>query len=115
MQQRVICLVFVDRARLGLEARDQVETFDRQRAGPELGMRGEKGGELVKRRLVEPGQGDVRREFARLRRQPDATQRLLDLVAQRDQLGAALDPDPKAPRLVSTAENTRPGELQGEA
>src|SRR5215469_14081432 len=115
MQQRVICLVFVDRARLGLEAGDQTKAFDRQRVGPELRMRGEKAGELVERWLMEPRQGDVRREFARLRCQSDANQRLLDLVAQCNQLGGALDPYPKAPRFVAAAENAGSGELQGEA
>src|SRR6266850_2570796 len=115
MQQRVICLVFVDRARLGLEARDQTKAFDRQRVGAELGMRGEIAGELVERRLMEPRQGDVWREFAGLRRQSDANQRLLDLVAQRDQLGAALDPYPKAARFVAAPKNAGPGELQSEA
>src|SRR5438552_3695577 len=115
VQQRVICLVFVDRARLGLEARDQAKTLDRQRVGAELRMRREIAGELVERRLMEPRQGDVRREFARLRRQPNANQRLLDLVAQRNQLGAALDPYPEAARLVTTAENAGPGKLQRKA
>src|SRR6516162_5100359 len=38
---------------------------------------------------------------------------MLDLVAQPNELGRALDPYPQAARLVAAAENAGPGELQG--
>ena len=78
----------------------RLNAVDRERLGAEPGMRGEISRELVERRVVQPRQGDVRSEFARLGRQPGADQRLLDLVAQGGELGTALDPDPQIARLV---------------
>src|SRR5204862_3267011 len=88
--------------------------LDRQGRGAELRVRREKRAELVERRLAQSRQCDMRRELALLGLEADADQRLLDLVAQGDELGMALDPDPEGAGL-GAAEHTGAGELQGEA
>ena len=88
--------------------------LDRQWRGAELRIRREKLAELVEHRLAQPRQCDMRREFALLGLEADADQRLLDLVAQGDELGMALDPDPQRARLAA-AEHAGAGKLQGEA
>src|SRR5580704_11108982 len=90
VEQRVISLVFINRAGLGLKARDQAETLDPQGIGAELRMCHQKLVQLVERRVAKPRQSDVRRKFARLRRQADADQRLLDLIAQPGEPGTTL-------------------------
>ena len=87
--------------------------IDRQRIGPKLRMGGEEVTERVKLRIAQPRQCHVRREFALLRLQTGADQRLLDLVAQPDQFGAPLDPDPQRMRPAS-AEHAGAGQLQRE-
>ena len=79
--------------------------LDRQRIGAKLRVGGEEMTELVEFRIAQPRQRDMRREFALLRFEPDADQRLLDLVAQPDQLGTALDPDPQ--RMRAACRRTR--------
>src|SRR5213075_968200 len=113
-RQRVVGLVLIDRARLGRKAGDQAELLDRQWRGAELRVRREKLTELVEHRLAQSRQCDMRREFALLGLEADADQRLLDLVAQGDELGMALDPDPQLARLAA-AEHAGAGKLQCEA
>src|ERR1700730_6085467 len=98
LEQRVIGLVFINRAGLGLKARDQAETLDPQGIGAELRVGHHKLAQLVERGVAKPRQSDVRRKFARLRCKADADQRLLDLVAQPSELGAALDSCPHTAR-----------------
>src|SRR5271169_2526843 len=86
VHQWIVGLVLVDRAGLGLKARDQAKGFDRERFGAEPGGRRKKRAELVERRVVQPRQADVRGEFTRLRRQAGTDQGLLYLVAQDEKL-----------------------------
>src|SRR6202048_5310954 len=96
IEQRVIGLVFITRAGLGLKARDQAETLDPQGIGTELRVGHQKRVQLVEWGVAKPRQSDVRRKFARLRRKADADRRLLALVAQPHGLGAALASCPQA-------------------
>src|SRR5690348_884212 len=91
LEQGVIGLVFINRAGLGLKARDQAEALDPERIGTKLRMGDQKLVQLVERRVAKARQSDVRRKFARLRRQTDADQRLLDLVPQPGEFGTVLD------------------------
>src|SRR5438128_8328777 len=88
--------------------------LDRQRRGAEPRICRQEIAELVERRVAQPRQGYMRHEFARLGLEADADQRLLDLAAQRYQLGLTLDPDPESARPVA-AEHAGAGELQRKA
>src|SRR5262245_58767712 len=109
--QRIIGLVLVYRTRLGRKTGDQAEMLDRQRVGAKPRVRREKTGECLKLRVAQPGQRDMRREFALLRRYPDPNQRLLDLVAQPRQFGVALDANPQRMRPAA-AKDAGAGDLQ---
>src|SRR5580704_2744556 len=88
--------------------------LDRQWRGAEPCVGRQEIAKLIERRVAQPRQGHMRHEFARLGVEADADQRLLDLDAQRYQLGLTFDPDPELARLI-TAEDADPGELQCEA
>src|SRR5262249_7110790 len=111
----VIGLVFTNRAGFGLKTRDQAERCDREGDGTELRVRYKKVAQFVERWVMEPGQSYVRSEFARLRRQSDTDQSLLDLVAQAEKFGARLDHRQRTGGLSPPAEYPRPGNLQREA
>src|ERR1051326_636957 len=87
--------------------------LDRQWRGAELRMHREKRAELFERRLAQPRQRHMRREFALLWLEANPDQGLLDLVAQSDKLGMAFDAYPQLPRLA-TAQHPPAGKLQCE-
>src|ERR1700758_255493 len=78
-------------------------------------MGSQKVAQLVERRLMQPRQRDMRREFAGLWRKPRANQRLLDLVTQCHELSRTLNAHPEAMRLVRPAKTAGSGELQGKS
>src|SRR5689334_12976365 len=87
--------------------------LDLQRLGAELRMGREVSAELVEHRIAQPRQRHMRRITSPLGFEPEADQRLLDLVAQLRERRVALDTDPQRVRLVA-AEHTGAGQLERE-